>query len=47
MISVVVADDHPLIRAGIEAEAATGVEAPAAIERHDPAIALLAIRMVT
>lgn len=52
MISVVVADDHALIRAGIEAvlsgsqfrivaAVADGAEALAAIERHDPAIALL------
>jgi two-component system, NarL family, nitrate/nitrite response regulator NarL len=52
MISVVVADDHALIRAGLEAvlsgsrfrivaAVADGAAALAAIERHDPAIALL------
>ncbi len=52
MISVVVADDHALIRAGLEAvlsgsrfrivaAVADGAEALAAIERHDPTIALL------
>ncbi len=56
MLSVVVADDHPLLRAGIAAmlngsrfriaaEAANGAEALAAIERHDPAITLLDTEM--
>ena len=56
MITVVVADDHALIRAGIEAvlngsrfrivaAVADGARALAAIECHDPAIALLDIDM--
>jgi len=56
MISVVVADAHALIRAGIAAvlsasrfqivaAVATGAEALAAIETHDPAIVVLGIAM--
>lgn len=56
MIDVLVADDHPFMRAGIEAvlrgtryrvvaTAATGPDAMDQINRHDPAICLLDVRM--
>ncbi len=56
MISVLVADDHSMIRAGIEsvlrgsrfkmvASAASGAEALDAIDHHDPAIVVLDINM--
>jgi two-component system nitrate/nitrite response regulator NarP len=56
MIPVLLADDHPFMRAGIEAvlrgsrytvvaTAADGDEALAAIQRHEPAIAILDVRM--
>lgn len=56
MIPVLVADDHGFIRAGVDAvlrgtpfqvvaTAASGEEALAAIEQHDPAVVLLDINM--
>ncbi|GAO53962.1 response regulator transcription factor [Novosphingobium sp. MD-1] len=56
MIPILVADDHGFIRAGVEAvlrgtpfqvvaTAASGEEALAAIEQHDPAVVLLDINM--
>ena len=55
-IRVVLADDHPFLRAGVEnalsgsgfeivASVATGAEALAAIARHDPEIAILDVSM--
>ena len=56
MIGLLLADDHPFMRAGIEAvlrgsrftivaAASNGLEALAAVEKHDPAICILDIRM--
>ncbi len=57
MISVVIADDHPLVRDGIvailsresdivvAAEAASGPEAVAMTSRHDPDVVLMDLRM--
>jgi two-component system, NarL family, nitrate/nitrite response regulator NarL len=56
MIGLLLADDHPFMRAGIEAvlrgsrftivaAASNGLEALAAVEKHDPAICVLDIRM--
>ena len=55
-VRVILADDHPLIRGGVEAALAgsgfeivaavgTGAEALAAIARHDPQIAILDVSM--
>ncbi len=55
-IRVILADDHPFIRSGVEgvlagsgfevvASVATGAAALAAIAQHDPAIAILDVRM--
>lgn len=57
MIDVVIADDQGMVRAGLRsllederelrvvAEAANGVEAVAAVQRHRPDVALMDIRM--
>jgi two-component system nitrate/nitrite response regulator NarL len=56
MIGLLLADDHPFMRAGIEAvlrgsrftivaAASNGLEALAAVEKHDPAICVFDIRM--
>lgn len=57
MITVVIADDHPLVRDGIvailsrepdlvvAAEAASGPEAVAMVRRHDPDVVLMDLRM--
>jgi two-component system nitrate/nitrite response regulator NarP len=56
MVSVLIADDHPFMRAGIEAvlrgtpieivaTASDGDEALAAVARYDPAICILDVRM--
>jgi two-component system, NarL family, nitrate/nitrite response regulator NarL len=55
-IRVILADDHPFLRAGVEqalsgsgfeivASVATGAEALAAVARHDPEIAILDVSM--
>ena len=55
-VAIVLADDHPFIRSGVEsalansgfaivAAVATGAEALSAIARHDPAIAVLDVSM--
>jgi two-component system nitrate/nitrite response regulator NarP len=56
MVSVLLADDHPFMRAGVEAvlrgsrfdivaTASNGDEALAAVARHDPAICIFDVRM--
>jgi DNA-binding NarL/FixJ family response regulator len=57
MITIVIADDHPVVRDGLRGmlsgqpdfevlgEAANGLEAVALVERHDPDVVLMDLRM--